>query len=339
MTALIRASSLTGFPTLVESLGGSAPMLLRRAGIRPEVVEDHDEFIPYRALIMVLEAAADELDCPDFGLRLSQGQGLHILGPVGLIAQNAPSVGDALANLSQFLYVYSPAIGVAVDTDGTEAEYRFLIHLRGVQELTQIGELSIGTSIQCVRLLIGQGFTPSSVSLRHEPLLPLSHYESFFGCPVRAGQEHWSFRFDADALNGLVPGSDRTLRRVVTSYLRGMDTDVPPGLPAEVRGLVKRTMATGYLSIEAISGHLHIHPRTLQRRLAQHGTSFEDLIDQVRRGLAEHYLHNTTMPLAQLARLLGYSEQSSLSRSCVRWFGRPPRQLRHGARSTPQELV
>jgi AraC-like DNA-binding protein len=37
------------------------------------------------------------------------------------------------------------------------------------------------------------------------------------------------------------------------------------------------------------------------------------------------------MPLAQLTRLLGYSEQSSLSRSCVRWFGRPPRQLRHGA--------
>jgi AraC-like DNA-binding protein len=71
-----------------------------------------------------------------------------------------------------------------------------------------------------------------------------------------------------------------------------------------------------------------MHTRTLQRRLGEQGLFFEDIVDDVRRSRAEEYMRYGVIPLAEIAGLLGYSDQSSLNRSCVRWFGRTPAQLR-----------
>ncbi len=71
-----------------------------------------------------------------------------------------------------------------------------------------------------------------------------------------------------------------------------------------------------------------MHPRTLHRRLKAEGKSFEGLKDEVRRDLALPYIQQADLPITQIAERLGYSETSVLSRSCVRWFAVPPRQLR-----------
>jgi AraC-like DNA-binding protein len=76
---------------------------------------------------------------------------------------------------------------------------------------------------------------------------------------------------------------------------------------------------------------LGMHPRTLQRRLRAENKSFESIKDGVRRDVALRYLKQSSIPLIRIAKLLGYSETSALSRSCYRWFSASPRQLRGGA--------
>ncbi|MEV0743910.1 AraC family transcriptional regulator [Streptomyces sp. NBC_01220] len=328
MSSLIRSSSLTGFSALVMSLGGQPDPLLRQAGIRPEAVGDPDEYIQYRALVTVLDLAARRYDCPDLGLRLSTHQGLDILGPVGVIGRHAASVGDALDGITRFLYQYSPAIEIAVETEGPVAQYHFRIRprvRRGLIDLAQIGELSLGTSLQIFRMLIGKEFTPRSVSFLHGPAAPMTTYESHFGCPVAAEQDHWGFRFSADVLARPVEGSDPAVRRMVLEYLSGVVGGLGgSGLPAEVLSVVKRALPTRRFGLEDVAESFAVHPRTLQRQLAAHGTTFQEIVDDVRRELADRYLRTTGMPLAQLADVLGYSEQSSFSRSCRRWFGCAP---------------
>ena len=72
-----------------------------------------------------------------------------------------------------------------------------------------------------------------------------------------------------------------------------------------------------------------LHPRTLQRRLREEGTTFEEIKDGVRRDVALRCLRQRHIPLIRVAEILGYSETSVLSRSCYRWFARSPRQLRN----------
>lgn len=264
MSSLIRSSSLTGFPALVGSLGGQAEPLLRQAGIRPEAISDPDDYISYRALVTVLDLAARRHDCPDLGLRLSAHQGLDILGPVGVIARHATSVGDALDGIARFLYQYSPAIEIAVETAGAETEYHFRIRprvLRTLIDVAQIGELSLGTSLQIFRILIGPEFTPFSASLLHRPAAPTATYEDYFGCPVAVEQDHWGFRFSSGVLNRPVEGSDPAVRRLALEYLSGMvGGALGNGLPAEVRSTVKRALPTRRFSLEDVADSFALHP-------------------------------------------------------------------------------
>ncbi|WP_432103043.1 AraC family transcriptional regulator [Streptomyces sp. bgisy091] len=328
MSSLIRSGCLTGFSALMSSLGGEPEPLLRQAGIRPEAIEDPDEYIPYRALVTALDLAAARHDCPDFGLRLSTHQGLDILGPVGVIGRHATSVGDAIDAIGRFMYQYSPAIEIAVERAGEVADYHFRIRprvQRTLVDVAQIGELSLGASLQIFRMLIGADFVPLSVSLPHRPAAPLATYEAHFGCHVTTRQDHLGFRFASDTLDRPVEGSDPAVRKLVLEYLSGVvGGAVGSGLPAEVRSTVKRALPTRRFGLEDVAESFSLHPRTLQRQLATHGTTYQEIVDEVRHELADRYLRTTAMPLAQLADVLGYSEQSSFSRSCRRWFGCSP---------------
>ena len=71
-----------------------------------------------------------------------------------------------------------------------------------------------------------------------------------------------------------------------------------------------------------------MHPRTLQRRLSDERATFEDIRADVYRSATRRLLLETELPLSQVAAVLGYSEQSSMTRSVKRWFGVTPAQLR-----------
>ena len=102
----------------------------------------------------------------------------------------------------------------------------------------------------------------------------------------------------------------------------------PLDIGRQAQNLIDRQLANGCGSIQRIAKQLGLHTRTLQRRLSEQGLFFEDIVDAVRRTRAEEYLPYEAIPLAQVAALLGYSEQSSLNRSCMRWFGKTPALIR-----------
>ena len=77
----------------------------------------------------------------------------------------------------------------------------------------------------------------------------------------------------------------------------------------------------GELGLDTVARRLAITPRTLQRRLARAGTSFEILCDQARKAAAETYLTNTTLSISEVTYLLGYSEPAAFHRAFRLWFG------------------
>ena len=97
--------------------------------------------------------------------------------------------------------------------------------------------------------------------------------------------------------------------------------------------IVRQLLPTGAATLDVVADQFHLHPKTLQRRLADEGTSFAALVDQVRKDTADRYLRTTGMSLSHLARELGYAEQSVLTRSCKRWFGTGPAAYRSQTRT------
>jgi AraC-like DNA-binding protein len=327
--SLVRGTSLLGFVELVGELGADAAPLLRRAHLPASAIGDHDSFVADRSVIAVLEDAARVTGAGDFGRRLATRQGLEILGPVGVAARTAPTVGDALSAIEQYMAFYSPALAVGVGP-GPEAalasfEWRLLVDRPPVHR--QAAELALGVACRIFKLLAGDDFLPTGVELRHAALTDRADYVRYFGCPVDFSADRYGFRFPAQVLDRPLE-TDSAVHEMVREYL---GTIVVPSASTTVDSvvtLIRRMLPTGGLDLDLIADQLAQHRRTLQRRLAAQDTSYADLVDRVRREEAERHLRDTDMPLGQLAGVLGFSEQSALSRACRRWFDASPTQVR-----------
>ncbi|MEU0984635.1 AraC family transcriptional regulator [Streptomyces griseus] len=330
--SLIRGTSLQGYPELVRVMGSDPLPLLAAAGVPPAAVGDPDAFIRYRSLVTAVESAATATGASDFGRRLALHQGIEILGPLGVAALTAPDSAAAFRAVGQYQAVYSPAIkGTIVPSDGRYARYEFRVELKRLPAHRQVIELSLGASLRIFRLILGAGFTPASVHLPHDALAPTADYRAYFGCPVRFAEPFSGFRIRRSELRRPLP-SQGPVHDVVRQYLRSI---APPtdGTRAEAtRTLARRLLPTGGLTIELVAGQLSLHPRTLQRQLAAEGTTFEALVEGIRRDETVRCLRDTDMPLGQLSGLLGYSEQSVLTRACHRWFATSPTAHRRALR-------
>jgi AraC-like DNA-binding protein len=85
-----------------------------------------------------------------------------------------------------------------------------------------------------------------------------------------------------------------------------------------------------YPSLSEMAKTLHMSDRTLNRKLSAQGTSYQMLLDDVRQELAVWYLRQTDMTVESIAERLGYRDTSNFSRTCKRWFGVTPREIRGG---------
>lgn len=337
-TARVRAASLHGFGPLVEDLGGDPLRLLERFGIPTSVLDDDDALISITAHDLMLDAAASDLDCPDLGLRLAQRQDLSILGPLAVAIEASSTVVEALECVTRFMFVHSPALRIGVEDDprgiaGVVA-VTYRKDLRESPYSPQAMELGLALLLRISSAMLGGIEGLRSVELPHAPISPITRYADVFGVPTRFHAPAAALRIDRHILEARFSAADGAIRAVALAHLEANHTN-PEGLAAvRVRGALTEGLGTVPPSLAQVARLLAVHPRTLQRRLAAEGASFELVLDDVRRVAAGRYITATDVPFARVAALLGFSEQSVLSRAVRRWYGVSPRVLRRGGVTT-----
>ncbi|AWY38373.1 helix-turn-helix domain-containing protein [Pseudomonas putida] len=340
MTELIKTTSLTGYPQLVRDLGGDPDDLLGQMNIDPKLLDNGSAVLPYRALINLLELSAEQLQCIDFGLRLAERQSIMILGPLAVVAQSARNFGEALGEIIRFLHIYSPGVLVHLDTD-IDPVHPYLIYecrLRPAPRQRQIIELSLGVMFKTLQMLYGPGFRPHSVLSRTESSLPQSRYQRFFGARTYFGQAHTALVLMPDCLGKPIDQHNHQLHETMMDYISSIGAGNPLDIGSQVEDSIRRLLPTQRCALPLIAERLGMRERSLQRRLAESDRVFEDMVEEVRQELAELYLSEATMPMAQIAGLLGYAEQSSFNRACKRWYGVTPRARRTQLRADQQSV-
>jgi AraC-like DNA-binding protein len=152
-----------------------------------------------------------------------------------------------------------------------------------------------------------------------------------YGVPVAYG------RFDAALLDRPVPNADASmfevLRRHADELLAArLRETAEPRIVVDVRREVAAQLANDRARLDDVAAALALTPRTLQRKLADAGTSFQAVHDAARQALAEELLRDSRLNLTDVAYLLGYREQSSFNRACRDWFGSTPARTRERLR-------
>ena len=335
MPAKVRISGLRGYVGLARDLGGDPGKLTRDCGIDLALLDEEDALIPYRQLIQLLEHTASALAQPDFGLRLAARQDISVLGSLAVAMQNSLTVEDAMRCAATYLFVQSPALTLAIDPLADSVRMRLSIRLRNMphQQMRQAEDLGIGVTHAVLSLLAQENYELLRVELPHQPLCARSVYCNYFNAPVTFGFAENAIYVTPKTLSAGLAGRSEILHKMAAAYL-DVQTPSADGLfTGRVETALCRTLGTDSCNRASIAKAMAIHPRTLQRHLQQEGETFDAVRDRVRRERAEYYLCRSNLPLSQVAGIIGYTEQAVLSRSCRRWFGRTPREMRRSAKA------
>lgn len=333
---LLHADTLRFFPELVAELGGDPAALLRQAGLDPAIFE-RGAGLSYRSMVELLELAAAKLQQPDFGMRLARRQGGgKVFGIMGVVMKNSNTFGDAIDYASQHIYAHSLAARMRCERQ--RAEHRVFVGYEILLDRLPNKQQALEQALLLAHLnaleITGGQARVREVLFRHQPLSSARVYRDYFGCEARFDQKEDGVVFSEQDLSCPIVEPDVQLYEMATSFIDSRFTRVTPPMHAQVRGLILQHLGGEACTNDRVAAELCLHPRTLHRRLKAEGKSFEGIKDEVRRDVALRYLQQTELPLTRIAEKLGYAETSVLSRSCFRWFGVSPRQLRAQAGRT-----
>lgn len=328
---MVRSESLTYFSDIVRSRGHDPLALFENAGINPASIQQRDQFIPYRQMIQLLESAADQLSCSDFGLRLAQRQYSEgILGPLDIAMRNSATVADAWRFCADHVHTYSTGAHLSIcdEPDGERTAIRFEIVLPRLYRQRQAVEHALLISHLATHMFSGERAQPREVWFTHDPIDGATLHAERFGCRLRFGQPYNALFYATQDFEVPVVGRNDRVLQLATYFIDSQFPSPDSLLRTRVRIAIEQQLSEGNCTQVDVAAELGIHPRTLQRRLRSEGENFEVIKDEARRDAAVRYLRQTRLPLKTVAGLLGYSELSVLYRSCQRWFGESPSTVR-----------
>ncbi|MFC6696793.1 AraC family transcriptional regulator [Nocardioides daphniae] len=332
--SMIRSAGLHGFRATVQELGGDADDIARRAGMSRTALDSSNELVPDVAVAVALETAAEELSCPDFGLRMARRQDLSLLGPLGLAVKHSESLAAALGYVSDFLFVHAEGLRLQAVPDPLGAP-----GVAGVQfdagpdrvPTPQSVGLVLGFAHRAAVELVGGSYGLRSVELPHVPSAPEAEaYRRYFRGPVRGGRPAAVVRITGNLASLLLRDHDEELHRLAIAMLARHRRDPADDVVHVVRTALSHAMGKTPLTITAVARQVSVHPRTLQRLLEARGTSFAEVLDDLRRHTARQLLTGTDLPVAQIAHRIGYAEAATLSRRARGWWGTTPLHVRQG---------
>ena len=190
-----------------------------------------------------------------------------------------------------------------------------------------VTDITIAPVTRMLRALCGDDWVATRVSL---PRTRLAHTQPFvdtLGADVVFGSEIGAIEFPSLWLTRMPPGANQSLR----AYFGGLVRMAQQSSGSDVekaRRIVRIQLVGGRPTAESAAAALGIHRRTMARRLSAEGVTFKHLVRDLRFEMACDMLATTNEPMARIAEMLGYSDQTVFSRAFSRRFGRPPSHLR-----------
>jgi AraC-like DNA-binding protein len=289
--------------------------------------------LPLSKMTRLWDMAVYMTDDQQFGLRAgarAEPSDFYVLGHAWLASA---TLRGALERLSRYAHVLSTAIARSevVEEDG------MIVYVESFPDPAIVinrtaDEAGMVAFFKLCEIIRRDRVRP----LRAELIFPADtardYLEEFLGCPVTYGNEREKFYFSKEVFDEPLPGHipdvlDST-SRIAEQYLESLDQSK---VATEVRRLLVQMLPSGKADQDNVASRLYRSTSTLQRQLSAEGTSYRDILEGTRRSLAEKYLRDGHYTQAEIAYMVGFSDQSNFARAFKRWTGMSPGQFQKTA--------
>lgn len=311
---------------------GFTPEELARVGLPERTMNDPDGAVSGAATYAHLELVERRHGLARFLVPATEAFHVSSLGVVGLACKTLATVGEALRCHGRFQHLTNRTARYDTRIDG---DVVWLEETRFGPERPGKRVLSDYTTMIAVRLLslLVDGPVPVVGARSCRPTIPVAErpvLEGFLGVPVATGSPHAALGLPADWLSTPVARADPELAAYFRDVLRraAPTPDDDDAWLTTVRTAIQARLPGSEVSLAVVARDLATSVRTLQRRLGERGRTFADVRAETQRSLAEGYLADPGLGLAEVAWLLGYQTDTSFHRAFRRWTGTTPTEWR-----------
>lgn len=271
------------------------------------------------------DALSDVTFAAQAGLMFSSSSSL-----TAYISKYSRDLRQVIENTSRFHGIIDPALVFSLRHAGNfaavEADWKDASFARYHRRT----EFLMFAGLARMRSLTQTNFFPIEMRFQHEVGDKSASFQKLAGCPVVFGAERQELVLAPSSLDMPVPTYDSNLREHLLEYgerILAEQRSPKQKLRAQVEGLITRSMPGTIIHSDEAAANLGMSPRTFARRLKDEGTSYREIVDDLRCDLAQTFITNG-MPLSEIAYSLGYSDQPAFSTAFKRWTGHAPSAFR-----------
>ena len=309
---------------MLLSLRADPAEVFAAARVDLDLFDDPDRLISFAARGRLMKQCVAATGCQHFGLLVGKRDRLYHLGLVGLLVKYSPDVGTALRGLVRHFHLRAGGSVVTLEMEGSSAALGVELYERQGEASDQIVDASLAFGFNVLRELCGARWAPTEVRFAHVEPNDSAPYRRFFRCPLSFDAGQNALLFDANWLDHRLPTDDRKLREVLQQQIDALEAEHGDDLPAQVRSVLRTALLTRHAQADDVAALFSMHSRTLARRLEEHGTHFQQLVDEVRFEIARQMLEQSTKDVLAIAEMLGYADASAMTRAFRRWSGTTP---------------
>ncbi len=317
---------------LLDARGRPGGQILKEVGLDRRRLSGTEARIPFPKFAALLDAAAGHLGDPEFGLHFGSNLDPKDAGAVAYVAANSADLAAATDNFITYLHTINEAISVRQDIGRDQTVLTLEVADPKVPHHRQSQEYFFGGALKLKRFLVGHRIFPLWVEFSHERDQNLDEIRRSFGCPVAFGKARNAMAFSAADRGLPCKNADPRLLEILKEHCEAQLASLKThtDLKEQVKHLITQGLTAGNVSVKSVARDLGMSERSFARRLAEQGTSFGKLLNDVRCQLAKLYLADPGVRTNQIAYMLGYSEPAAFTAAFSRWTGQSPTLYREG---------
>jgi len=310
--------------------------LLRSVGIEPDSPIDPSLMVPDTEYYSLLERlAVVDGDATTIPLRAGAAMRCDDYGAFGLAWKSAIDLQHSYERAQRYARVLTSVSTYGVEWDDGGAYMH--LYREGDRRLGMrlSNEATLASIVSISRQASSRELNPAAVYFRHSAPDALADHEAYFGCPLHFESDRDALYLSNETLQTPNKLADESISKFFDTHLEKelSQLEDDSSLDRRVQIRISQSLSEGVPAISEVAKHFGMSGRTLQRRLSDRGYSYQALVDESRRRLAERLLQQTEYALAEIAFMTGFSEQSSFTRAFNRWAGQTPRSYRLAART------
>lgn len=332
--ATLATSLVIDFLGFLERQGHPRSEVCAAAALDLDVIDRPNSRVPADTMERLWRIAEQLTGDPNLGLHAAESYNPGALSIVGYVILSCRTAGDALDRLAR----YAPLLNDGLDVDVVERNGRTACRFGPLasvdsflhREPRQVTETFAAGIVVTLKRLATEPVEPVEVTFRHAAPVSIDEHRRILGPSVRFSTAENAVIYDSSALDAPFISADPALlavfegdatRRLQSLAERGgVSARVLTFLAARLRGAVP--------PLAEAASELAMSERSIQRSLSVEQTTYRQLVDEVRKGLAIEHLSRPGTSATDVAFLLGFSEPSAFTRAFRRWTGTAPSDYR-----------